>query len=370
MNIILTAINAKYIHSNLAVYSLRAYADRYREEIRVREYTINQPLDDILMDLYEAHPDVVCFSCYLWNIQYVEQIITELAKVLPGVKIWLGGPEVSYDAPQMMRKYPVISGVICGEGEETFRELADHFHGDGKELRGIRGIVFRDEDGAVIQNESRPVMDLNRIPFVYEDLENFRNRIIYYESSRGCPFSCSYGQYITINAGGEKMPTRSKMRKFPSGNILPELLMHIIVHSCGTMMPLALFRRIGGYDTSLRCGHDYRLALELAVQANLHAVEDPVFLRRRHGSNLSSVNYEKTGLILSVMTDFAEKHPEIRAAFGPVIRKRIASLHGKLAREAKRESLPPEVIRRHLETSLKTAFSLKVFFRYLVSLCG
>ena len=192
MNIILTAINAKYIHSNLAVYSLRAYADRYREEIRVREYTINQPLDDILMDLYEAHPDVVCFSCYLWNIQYVEQIITELAKVLPGVKIWLGGPEVSYDAPQMMRKYPVISGVICGEGEETFRELADHFHGDGKELRGIRGIVFRDEDGAVIQNEGRPVMDLNRIPFVYEDLENFRNRIIYYESSRGCPFSCSY----------------------------------------------------------------------------------------------------------------------------------------------------------------------------------
>lgn len=192
MNIILTAINAKYIHSNLAVYSLKAYADRYREEIRVREYTINQPLDDILMDLYEAHPDVVCFSCYLWNIQYVEQIITELAKVLPGVKIWLGGPEVSYDAPQMMRKYPVISGVICGEGEETFRELADHFHGEGKELRDIRGIVFRDGDGAVIQNESRPVMDLNRIPFVYEDLENFRNRIIYYESSRGCPFSCSY----------------------------------------------------------------------------------------------------------------------------------------------------------------------------------
>lgn len=191
-----------------------------------------------------------------------------------------------------------------------------------------------------------------------------------YAPLSGDPFSCSYGQYITINAGGEKMPTRSKMRKFPSGNILPELLMHIIVHSCGTMMPLALFRRIGGYDTSLRCGHDYRLALELAVQANLHAVEDPVFLRRRHGSNLSSVNYEKTGLILSVMTDFAEKHPEIRAAFGPVIRKRIASLHGKLAREAKRESLPPEVIRRHLETSLKTAFSLKVFFRYLVSLCG
>ena len=131
-----------------------------------------------------------------------------------------------------------------------------------------------------------------------------------------------------------------------------------------------MFRRIGGYDTSLRCGHDYRLALELAVRANLHAVEDPVFLRRRHGSNLSSVNYEKTGLILKVLTDFAGRHPEIRAACGPVIRKRIAALHGKLAREAEKESLPPEVIRRHLETSLKTAFSLKVFFRYLAFLCG
>ena len=146
--------------------------------------------------------------------------------------------------------------------------------------------------------------------------------------------------------------------------------MHIIVHNCGTMMPLALFRRIGGYDTSLRCGYDYRLALELAVRANLHAVEDPVFLRRRHGSNLSSVNYEKTGLILKVLTDFAGRHPEIRAACGPVIRKRIAALHGKLAREAEKESLPPKVIRRHLETSLKTAFSLKVFFRYLAFLCG
>ena len=177
MNIILAAINAKYIHSNLAVYSLRAFVPRYEEEIRIKEYTINQPLDDILMDLYEAHPDVVCFSCYLWNIQYVEQVITELAKVLPDTQIWLGGPEVSYDAPEMLRKYPMISGIMCGEGEETFRELAEHFHGEGKGLRDIKGIVFRDRDGAVIQNESRPVMDLNKIPFVYEDIENFKNRI-------------------------------------------------------------------------------------------------------------------------------------------------------------------------------------------------
>ena len=192
MNIILTAINAKYIHSNLAVYSLKAFVPRYEEEINIREYTINQPLDDILMDLYEAGPDVVCFSCYLWNIQYVEQIITELPKILPDTEIWLGGPEVSYDAPAMLGRYPMVSGIMCGEGEETFRELAEYFHEEGKELHGIRGIVFRDWDGAVVRNESRPAMDLSSIPFVYEKLENFRNRIIYYESSRGCPFSCSY----------------------------------------------------------------------------------------------------------------------------------------------------------------------------------
>ena len=131
MNIILTAINAKYIHSNLAVYSLKAFVPRYEEEISIREYTINQPLDDILMDLYEAGPDVVCFSCYLWNIQYVEQIITELPKILPDTEIWLGGPEVSYDAPAMLGRYPMVSGIMCGEGEETFRELAEYFHEEG-----------------------------------------------------------------------------------------------------------------------------------------------------------------------------------------------------------------------------------------------
>lgn len=192
MKIILTAINAKYIHSNLAVYSLRAYVPRYEGEIQIREYTINQTMDEILMDLYETEPDVVCFSCYLWNIQYVEQIITELAKVLPDTGIWLGGPEVSYDAPSVLAGYPMVSGIMCGEGEETFRELAEYFHGERKGPEGIRGIVFRREDGSIVQNAPRPPVNLNSIPFVYENPDDFRNRIIYYESSRGCPFSCSY----------------------------------------------------------------------------------------------------------------------------------------------------------------------------------
>ena len=241
MNIILTAINAKYIHSNLAVYSLKAFVPRYEEEISIREYTINQPLDDILMDLYEAGPDVVCFSCYLWNIQYVEQIITELPKILPDTEIWLGGPEVSYDAPAMLGRYPMVSGIMCGEGEETFRELAEYFHEEGKELHGIRGIVFRDWDGTVVRNESRPAMDLSSIPFVYEKLENFRNRIIYYESSRGCPFSCSYC-----------LSSVDKCLRFRDIGLVKKELQFFIDHE----VPQVKF-----VDRTFNCRHDHAMAV-------------------------------------------------------------------------------------------------------------
>ena len=205
MNILLTAINAKYIHSNLAVYSLRAYAagkcERYKEEIGIAEYTINQPLDQILMDLYKRKPEVLCFSCYLWNIEYVEQLVAELGKIMPQTDIWLGGPEVSYHASHMLEQFPQVYGIMRGEGEETFLELAEfYYNNSGKKpeqcekvqrLKEIVGITFRDGE-EIIETADRSVMDLSKVPFVYEDLDVFKNKIIYYESSRGCPFSCSY----------------------------------------------------------------------------------------------------------------------------------------------------------------------------------
>lgn len=205
MNILLTAINAKYIHSNLAVYSLRAYAagkcEKYKEEIGVAEYTINQPLDQILMDLYKRKPEVLCFSCYLWNIEYVEQLVAELGKIMPQTDIWLGGPEVSYHASHMLEQFPQVYGIMRGEGEETFLELAEfYYNNSGKSLeqcekvqrlKEIVGITFRDGE-EIIETADRSVMDLSKVPFVYEDLDVFKNKIIYYESSRGCPFSCSY----------------------------------------------------------------------------------------------------------------------------------------------------------------------------------
>ena len=191
MNIVLTAINAKYIHSNLAVYSLRAYAKPYKQDIMIAEYTINQQLDDILTDIYKKNPDILCFSCYIWNLTYVEELVCEVRKIFPDIPIWLGGPEVSYDAKDVLKRLPEVTGVMFGEGEETFLELLQHYHGEGKDLSEIEGLAYRNGEN-ICQNDWRKVINLSSVPFVYHDMEDFKNKIIYYESSRGCPFSCSY----------------------------------------------------------------------------------------------------------------------------------------------------------------------------------
>lgn len=203
MKVILAAINAKYIHSNLAVYSLRAYVNPYYPGVEIAEYTINQQLDDILMDLYKKKPDMLCLSCYIWNLTYVEELVREIKKVFPLLNIWLGGPEVSYDAEAVLKRLPEVTGVMMGEGEETFLELMNYYieetetdrsqiSTEKRLLRDIKGIAYRDGKGSIHKNPWRDVMDLSRVPFVYHQMEDFRNKIIYYETSRGCPFSCSY----------------------------------------------------------------------------------------------------------------------------------------------------------------------------------
>ncbi len=205
MNVLLAAVNAKYIHSNLGVYCLKAYAKKSLEasglmaNIEICEYTINNQMEKILGDLYIRKPDIAAFSCYIWNISYVRQITADLKKVLPDVKIWLGGPEVSYDAPKILKEWPQADGVMTGEGEETFTELIAGYQSsccqtqaEEQWLEKTTGLVFRKKDGSICITPPRPVMDLSKVPFVYQDLAQFENRILYYESSRGCPFSCSY----------------------------------------------------------------------------------------------------------------------------------------------------------------------------------
>lgn len=222
MKIILAALNAKYIHSNLAVYDLEAYAKEQQKkrsatqqkgreravqaELVVKEYTINHNLDLILQSLYQEKAKVAAFSCYIWNIQEVLMIARELYKVAPGIRIWLGGPEVSYDSQKLLAKHPYIEGIMQGEGEVTFYRLVEIWEeaefalenpaGTGFDIdahyRETLGITYRGRQGAIQQNLPGPLMDLNDLPFVYKDLSQFENKILYYETSRGCPFSCSY----------------------------------------------------------------------------------------------------------------------------------------------------------------------------------
>ena len=191
MKILLAACNAKYIHSNLAVYNLRAYAGEYREHIILKEYTINQQKDEILRDIYLEKPDIICFSCYIWNVSFVKEIAQDLKKILPESVFWAGGPEVSFDAEDFLKKNPGFFGVMVGEGEETFRELCRFYVENKGSLEEISGIAFYFGE-KIRHNGWREIMDLSKVPFAYENMEDFRNKIVYYESSRGCPFSCSY----------------------------------------------------------------------------------------------------------------------------------------------------------------------------------
>ena len=191
MKTLLIAINAKYIHSNLAVYSLKASAGQWKDEVEIAEYTINHLREDILADIYRRKPDVAAISCYIWNMEYVQSLLKDLKKVLPEVDIWLGGPEVSYDCEEVLVREPSVRGIMAGEGETTFRELLGWYHGEGS-LAEIKGLVYRDEAGKFCRTGVREYEKLDELPFVYGDMTKFQNRIIYYESSRGCPFSCSY----------------------------------------------------------------------------------------------------------------------------------------------------------------------------------
>ena len=193
MKFLLTAVNAKYIHSNPAIYSLRAYAGvTYEQHIELAEYTINHSLQSILTGIYEKKPDVIGFSCYIWNIRMIEELLEELPKIMPRVPIWVGGPEVTYRAAEFLEQHPSVQGVMVGEGEATFLEVLRYYLEEPISLSQIAGIVYRDEEGRIIQNEPRELTNLDRLPFLYHNLEPFTNRIIYYETGRGCPYRCSY----------------------------------------------------------------------------------------------------------------------------------------------------------------------------------
>ena len=258
MKILLVAINAKYIHSNLAVYCLKAYAEKnmpqdVNVQIELAEYTINQNRDEILKDIYRRQAEMICFSCYIWNLDYVESMIRDVKKVMKDVIIWAGGPEVSYDSRETLGRLPELTGVMKGEGEKTFAKLCK-VYGKSSEtselsLEQIDGITFRCPDGTICERPWRVPMDLSEVPFVYHDMKKFENKIIYYETSRGCPFSCSY----CLSSIDKRLRFRSL-----------ELVFNELQFFLDDKVPQVKF-----VDRTFNCKHDHAMAIWKYIQEHV-----------------------------------------------------------------------------------------------------
>lgn len=269
MKILLVACNAKYIHSNLAVYDLQAYASDYADHIVLKEYTVNQQKDDIMRDIYLEHPDVVCVSCYIWNLSFVKELMADLIKILPGADFWAGGPEVSYDAEKFLTENSEFKGVMVGEGEETFKELAGYYvEKNPQNLKDMTGICYRDGD-RIIHNGWRQIMDLSSIPFIYKDLSEFKNRIIYYESSRGCPFSCSYClSSIDKKLRFRDTETVKKELQFFIDNKVPQVKFVDRTFNCKHDHAMAIWKYINEHDNGVTNFH-FEISADLLREEEL-----------------------------------------------------------------------------------------------------
>ncbi|MCL2253622.1 MAG: B12-binding domain-containing radical SAM protein, partial [Lachnospiraceae bacterium] len=208
MRFLLVAINAKYIHTNAAVYGIKSYIDENTAllhdgtggRIDIAEFTINNDAIEILADIYQRKPDIIAFSCYIWNWETIRRLLIEIPKIMPSAPIFLGGPEVSYNGEEVLKRFPAVTAIVIGEGEQTCLDLfilcSKSIETDAIKLglARIDGIVYRSLNNQINKTSARELLDLNILSFPYSELsgENLSDRIIYYESSRGCPFRCSY----------------------------------------------------------------------------------------------------------------------------------------------------------------------------------
>lgn len=310
MKILLTAINAKYIHSNLAVYSLQAYAAAHGHKIGRAEYTINNQLEDILEKIYCQKPDILLFSCYIWNVEYVKELVSEFHKLRPEVPIWVGGPEVSFETERFLKDNPAITGIMMGEGERTLTELCEYFEqceqdahslsqnrdearnetaGAGMEyekksgaftelneemLKKIDGISYRRSDGTVAIQPLRSLLPMDELPFCYANLKDFEHRIIYYESSRGCPFNCSY----CLSSVDKKLRFRSlplvyKELQFFIDAKVPQVKFVDRTFNCQHEHAMGIWKYIKEHDNGITNFH-FEISADLLREDELELISD------------------------------------------------------------------------------------------------
>ena len=320
MKVLLTAVNAKYIHSNLAIYSMKAYAEQKGcpgAEIQLAEYTINQQQDGILRGIYEKKPDLLCFSCYIWNISFVRELIRDVKKILPKTRIWVGGPEVSYDAEDFLKEMPQVTGVICGEGEETFAEVVRTYAQWEKQeqepgkLADVPGIVYRDGEKLVFTG-NRDILNMDELVFPYENLSLFEHKIIYYESSRGCPFSCSY----CLSSIDKKLRFRSvflvkKELQFFLDHQVPQVKFVDRTFNCKKEPAMEIWKYIKEHDNSITNFH-FEIAADLLTEEEigLIAAMRPGLIQLEIG--VQSTN-ERTLQEIRRKTSFQEICKKVRA---------------------------------------------------------
>ncbi|MBP3929715.1 MAG: B12-binding domain-containing radical SAM protein [Peptostreptococcaceae bacterium] len=200
MKILLTTLNSKFIHTNLAIRYLKHFVKDINDiEVDIREYTINNELDYILKDINKNSYDVILFSTYIWNVNDIVKLCHNLKKINPNVKIALGGPEVTYDSENSMNTHDFVDYILYGEGELVFKDFVKYLKGEIN-IEEVKGLVYR-ENGKVIKNKPMELLqNLDLIPSPYENIDKseYENRIVYYETSRGCPFNCQYCLSSTI----------------------------------------------------------------------------------------------------------------------------------------------------------------------------
>lgn len=289
MKILLVAVDTKFIHTNLAVHSIRAYSGKYKNHIHVAQYSINHMKDDILRGIYLHKADVVAFSCYIWNIRIIESVMEDLKRVQPQVKIWFGGPEVTYYPEESLLKYNSLDGIIIGEGEQTFCEVMEYYLGIRTELDTINGIAFKDSArlfgaddksaDAIMITPFRKILPLDDIPFAYEDMQEHQNKIIYYESSRGCPYSCSYclsSANIGLSSAGIGLSSARRGVRYRS--------MELIKKELGIFLEYKV-PQVKFIDRTFNCNKEHALAIWQFI--------------KEHDNGITNFHFEITGDLLN-----------------------------------------------------------------------